>query len=196
MLVKPLNGNQLKLIAVISMLIDHTGFALMQSSPYYDLFRGIGRLAFPIYCFLLVEGFSYTRDWKRYAMRLGVFALLSEIPFNFILSGRIICIQGQNVYFSLFLGVLLLVGLRKYEDQLWKQVAMIIGMSLVITWLRVDYTYEGVLLIALFYYFRRYDPAWLFCYNGLRGSNRYQYWFYWFYPIHLLVLALLREWIK
>ncbi|MBR1523666.1 MAG: TraX protein, partial [Lachnospiraceae bacterium] len=74
-----MTGTALKLIAVISMLIDHTGDVLFPGTMWL---RYIGRLAFPIYCFLLVEGFFHTKDLRRYMFRLLLFGLISEIPFD------------------------------------------------------------------------------------------------------------------
>ena len=74
-----LNGFVLKCIAMVCMLIDHTGAVLF---PQYRILRIIGRIAFPIYCFLLVEGAMHTRDIRKYELRLLGFALVSEIPFD------------------------------------------------------------------------------------------------------------------
>ena len=90
-----ISGSTLKIIAIITMLIDHIGAVViapvmiqrsgnlyMEDDLYgiYSLLRTIGRIAFPIFCFLLVEGFVHTRNVKRYAIRLGLFAIISEIP--------------------------------------------------------------------------------------------------------------------
>ena len=75
---------QLKWIAIITMLIDHIGAVLF---PYELGYRIIGRIAFPIFCFLIVEGFSHTRDVRRYMVRLGIFALISELPYDLAFHG-------------------------------------------------------------------------------------------------------------
>lgn len=80
-----LDANALKLIALLSMTIDHVGVCLF---PDQILLRCIGRLAFPIYAFLLTQGFIHTRNVKKYLLRLGLLALISEVPFNLVCSGR------------------------------------------------------------------------------------------------------------
>lgn len=98
-----LSGFTLKCIAMVTMLIDHMGYVLF---PGYVIFRIIGRLAFPIYCFLLVEGAVHTSNWKKYLGRLFLFALISEIPFNLAIGGKLWYPASQNVLFTLLLGLL------------------------------------------------------------------------------------------
>ena len=116
---KGIAGSTIKIIAVIAMLIDHVAAGLLvrymmvkgMSIPLYvvyDVMRLIGRLGFPIFCFLLVEGFQKTRNIGKYAARLGLFALISEIPFDLAFSGRMLEFNYQNVYFTLFFGILAL----------------------------------------------------------------------------------------
>ena len=84
-----LTGAILKKIAVVSMIIDHTAAVLVPYDQMHQLFimlRILGRLAFPLYCFLLVEGFCHTRNVKRYLLSLLTFALISEVPFDLALS--------------------------------------------------------------------------------------------------------------
>ena len=116
-----LTGSTLKLFAIITMLIDHTGAAVVGTiiglgnlrttdyelyrtlSTLYRLMRGIGRLAFPVFCFLLVEGFFHTRSVRKYCERLFLFALVSEFPFDFALKPSAVFWNKQNVDFTLLL---------------------------------------------------------------------------------------------
>ena len=93
----------LRLLALVTMLIDHAGLALF---PRVSAFRCIGRLSFPLYCFLLAQGCRHTRDLRAYARRLLLAACLSEIPFDLLIFGRTACGVEQNVLFSLLLGLL------------------------------------------------------------------------------------------
>lgn len=87
-----ISGYWLKVIAVVSMLIDHTSAVILEQIPGLEapafFMRIIGRAAFPIYCFLLVEGFYHTRSRAKYAGRLFLFALISEVPFDLAFSRR------------------------------------------------------------------------------------------------------------
>lgn len=116
-----MSGTALKWIAVISMLIDHTAEVLMNHNAaltdpiwtqIYGLMRGIGRMAFPIYAFLVVEGFLHTRDVKKYLARMLTFAVVSEIPFDLAVFHTPFYWGYQNVFFTLFLGLLALAGIR------------------------------------------------------------------------------------
>ena len=92
----------LRLLAMLTMFVDHAGLALF---PGLGVFRCIGRLSFPLYCFLLVQGYIHTRNLRAYARRLLLLALLSEIPFDLMIFGRISSGAEQNVLFSLLLGL-------------------------------------------------------------------------------------------
>ena len=144
---KGISGSTIKIIAVAAMLIDHIAAAvlmrqivahrfmevaesgnvadmlnwLMENGALYFVYeamRFIGRLGFPIFCFLLVEGFQRTRNVKKYALRLAAFALISEVPFDLAFKGEFFYMGYQNVYFTLLLGLLALWGidwLSKHE---------------------------------------------------------------------------------
>ena len=121
-----LSGTALKRIACLSMLIDHIGAALLENGLFRQnavwqggvrldfVMRMAGRLAFPIYCFLLVEGFVHTHDFRKYALRMLGFALLSEFPFDWaFFSG--VWWGHQNVYFTLLLGLLAMKALDTFR---------------------------------------------------------------------------------
>lgn len=96
------------------MLIDHAGLALF---PNIGLFRCIGRLSFPIYCFLVVQGYLHTRDIRAYGRRLLLLAILSEIPFDLLIFGSLASPAEQNVLFSLLLGLMALYAADTLADR-------------------------------------------------------------------------------
>ncbi len=173
-----LNGNQLKLIAVISMLCDHAAIRLLAVglipalyaageteraecwTQVFWILRSVGRMAFPIYAFLLTEGVFHTRNRRRYVLRLGLFALISEVPFDLLVYGKLWDIQLQNVFFTLFLGALMLSVLdwiSKNTDAAqvqYRQLAVIAGTAFTAWFLRTDYDAAGIMLIALLFWFR------------------------------------------
>ena len=188
----------LKTLAIIAMLIDHIGAVFI--SPYTQpelhlLFRGIGRLAMPIFVFLVVEGYYHTRNVKKYLKRMAIFALISEIPFDlafysthyktnvlediaqiyqggfklnevWVVLGRLF--EHQNVFFTLFLGLLLIHMINMIErrvllNQRTLQKLLICNiLEVVITvlicftavLLKTDYDYRGILIFLVFYIFR------------------------------------------
>lgn len=131
------SGTALKTIACITMLVDHIGASCIEaglllpelergevSGGAWDqlslfqldrVLRFTGRLAFPIFCFLLVEGFVHTRDVKKYVRRLFLFAFISEVPFDLAFFCTPFALDHQNVYWTLALGVLAMAGLKHYE---------------------------------------------------------------------------------
>lgn len=164
---KGISQEGLKLIACLTMLIDHIGYAVIYpiyssisaagsaAMPevklvyyFYLLCRCIGRIAFPIFVFLLVEGIHRTRNRKKYALRLLVGALISEIPFNLILSGQLSWRQ-QSVMVTLLLGFCAVIAMERCRSLAWKPVAavpfLILGKLL-----KVDYGWAGVAMAVLF----------------------------------------------
>ncbi len=243
---KGISGSTLKMIAIVTMLIDHIGAAVLarllmvnglgeldqtnadaimqwlsaNGALYwtYTIMRMIGRGAFPIFCFLLVEGFLHTHDVKKYAMRLGLFALLSEIPFDLAFSSKILEFNYQNVFFTLFIGLLTMIAYRAVEEkEEWNQALKVILYILIVAagmalayFLKTDYAEKGVFCIMVLYIFRKkkmwqliagcasfiWETPALFgfipiaFYNGTRGWKM-KYFFYIFYPAHLLILYLI-----
>ena len=177
--------------------------------------RYIGRLAFPIFCFLAVEGFLHTHDVKKYVRRLLLFGLLSEVPFDLAFFRTPFAPQHQNVYWTLALGVLAMAGLKRFEKENglpgWQGLVWAGGCAALALAACTDYHAIGVLIIcalyltradrkrqclagALLFLFELTAPlafVLVWFYNGQRGacSPLQKKAFYWFYPVHLLVLA-------
>lgn len=122
-----LSGTTIKIIAAITMLIDHTGYAVIRHLPdmadntsrtyyTYAAMRLIGRLAFPLYIFLLVEGFRHTRSRVKYAVRMLIFCPISEIPFDLAFF-KFNDMEHQNVYFTLFIGLIMMCGFELMQKK-------------------------------------------------------------------------------
>lgn len=232
-----LSGTALKAIACITMLIDHIGASCVEAGllvpqlassainsstlgqlPLYQLdrlLRFTGRLAFPIFCFLLVEGFVHTHDVKKYVERLFLFALLSEVPFDLAFFRTPFHPANQNVYWTLALGVLAMAGLKHFEkpdgSASWKGLLCAAACVLLAELAHTDYSGVGVVIICALYLTRANRMrqcivgvvlfAWeltaplafvlIWFYNGQRGRcPRWAKWaFYGFYPVHLSLLA-------
>lgn len=164
----------LKVIALLTMVCDHVAIGFFdEHTRAYLILRSIGRISFPIFCFVLVEGFFYTHNRLEYAIRLGIFALLSEIPYDVFLSGTW-DLQYQNVLFTLFIGFLVIWGMDavamfriRYPEKLLKTVGagrlntvmeilvVIVGVGSAYL-LKTSYTYAGVMLILCYYAFHKY----------------------------------------
>ena len=228
-----LSGSWLKVIAMVSMTIDHLSAYLFRFDPDFTvalftvgnkqvswcfLMRCIGRLAFPLFAFLLVEGFLHTHDRMKYGRNLLLFALLSEIPFDLVRRGCLFA-TGQNVFFTLFLGFLALYAVDRWESGKDSAVRLaiilfsLIGIGILF---HTDYGSTGVSFILLLYILRqnRIFQAAIGCcflgtrwiaglafipinlYNARRGfiqGHIGKYLFYIFYPLHLLAIYLIRR---
>ncbi len=143
----------LRALALVCMLVDHAGLALF---PNIGAFRCAGRLAFPIFCFLLVQGFMHTRGPRAYARRLLLFALLSEVPFDLLIFGRTACLVEQNAIFSLLLGLLALHGARAAEKRPVALAACSLLLCMAAMTLRVSFGWLGVALCLCFYLLRQH----------------------------------------
>lgn len=160
---KAVNSFYLKIIAIITMLIDHTAAVLIPSNTALWLaMRYIGRLSFPIFVFLLVEGFCHTRDARKYLMRMGAFVLISEVPFDLAFYGKILEFKHQNIFFTLFLGLLCLFLMKEAKTRFEKNafavnvlnILLVLGFCVAAEYLRTDYGAAGIALIVAFYFFR------------------------------------------
>ncbi|MBR5421055.1 MAG: TraX protein, partial [Lachnospiraceae bacterium] len=146
-----LDGSMLKLIAVVTMLIDHTAVFLMQNNTtvllrvsgytltLYTLMRTIGRISFPIYAFLLAEGYLHTRDVRQYSLNLLLFAILSEIPWNLEHTGTYLYPSSQNVFFTLFLGLAGIWVMDRFRDDIRRQAPLLLGLLLMTFLIKSDY---------------------------------------------------------
>ena len=155
-----MSGFVLKLIAVITMLIDHIGAVLF---PDLQIFRIIGRVAFPIFCFLLVEGLLHTKNTGKYLLRLSLFALASEVPFDLAFKGSAVDFSGQNVFFTLALGLLAIYATEKLaEKSKWLLpvgIALTAAVACAAELLHTDYGWYGIAMIAAIYLFRKSRAA-------------------------------------
>ena len=244
----------LKIIAIISMLIDHTTVALYEVIPgdmwdIYDVGRWIGRTAFPLFCFMIVEGYYHTRNKWRYLGSLIFLAIISEIPFDALIAnnGFVLEYSSQNVFFTLALGlfaIIIIDGVNEKVENIYLSKILQLAAVLVILvsslQMSADYGIVGVVLILFIYYFEKMQAGlakinekfasdktkfvlagiavliWLvsydflagrvsesfgfpavvliMLYNGQRGSYKIpKYVFYFFYPVHLIVLFLIRK---
>ena len=231
------SGTALKTIACITMLVDHIGASCIEaglllpeletgevSGGAWDqlslfqldrVLRFTGRLAFPIFCFLLVEGFVHTHNVKGYLGRLVLFGLLSEVPFDLAFFRTPFYPGAQNVYWTLALGVLAMAGLKRFEKENglpgWQGLVWAGGCAALALAANTDYSASGVLIICALYLTRTdrkrqclvgavlflfeltaplaFVLVWF--YNGQRGacSPLQKKAFYWFYPVHLALLA-------
>lgn len=134
----------LKIIACVTMLLDHIGAAVWPSAEL----RVIGRLAFPIYCFLLAEGIHYTKNPKGYGLRILVGLALSEVPFDLLFFGRLTW-GHQNVMVTLLLGYLYGMVQKRASD-LGIRIILLLPFLFLAEWLRTDYGGWGVAMVGLF----------------------------------------------
>lgn len=237
-----LTQNGIKLMADGFMLLDHFAVVIIEQGIldsahpmrmeqiistdwgrtwwYIDrVLRCIGRLAFPLFVFFLVEGFYYTHHRRNYGMRLLIFALLSEIPFDLAVFGTWWYPEYQNVMFTLLIAYLTLCAVWYFGTSVVMQAVCVAAGCLLAQLLRVDYGAMGVMMAVLLYWFRgsRHQlgagavyaaleslSSWgtaalafglLWFYRGEKGRWPGKYFFYLFYPGHLLVLYLVyRVW--
>lgn len=225
--IKILSGAQLKYIAFLSMLIDHTNKALIYPilnegilQHISNLFDIIGRIAFPLFAFFVVEGFFKTKNRKKYLTNLFVFAVISEVPFDMFLTSTFFNMRANNVLFTLALSLITIWIIDILKDKLENKppilwylvsVVVIIISCFISMQFGLDYEHHSIIIVYLFYIF--YNKPVVGCalaylsiitevwsilgfglvltYNGERGKQN-KIINYWFYPVHLLILGILR----
>lgn len=148
---KILNNFHLKIIALITMIIDHLGTMFFED---YSVFRIIGRIAFILYAFMLVEGYFHTKNIRRYLSKLFLWALISEIPFDLANYGVLFNFGHQNIFWTLFLSALGIHWLEKNKELGLKILICLVILFLALIF-RVDYSIYGVSIIFWFYYFKK-----------------------------------------
>lgn len=224
------SGARLKYIAFISMLIDHVNNALI--TPLLDgsgfllylsnIFSVLGRIAFPIFVFFIVEGFYKTKNRKKYLLTLTVFGVISEVPFDMFTSKTFFNPYWNNMMFTLALCLITIWIIDALKEKikikaLWYTVSIIIviisGLSAME--LSLDYDYHAVVVAYIFYIF--YDKPLIraglgylsiikelysflgfgltLTYNGKRGKQ-YKCINYLFYPVHIFILGILRFYLN
>lgn len=217
-----LSGSALKVIAFVSMVTDHCAYYLMEHGTLlYEVMRCFGRIAFPVFAFLVAEGFRHSRNRTKYFLQLLGFAVVSEVPWYLLNRAD----GTHNVLFTLALGVMTLAAIEvlKKDDILCR--AVILSIAYFAFWSGVDYEWRGTLMMVVFYLlgnvsdtsFPSGSKAQLFCafplmmhygvvgallaclviacYDGTRGfihDEVAKYGFYAFYPVHLLAIFIVR----
>ena len=210
-----LSQELLKIIACVTMLIDHVGAVFFPASLEW---RIIGRLAFPIYCFLMAEGMALTRNVKKYGIRLAIGAVLAEVPFDLLFFGKL-TLAHQSVMITLLIGYGMVLLMRRFPRF---QIFILFCGGIVADLLATDYGSLGVLIIGMFVLTREmkyrtliqtvllaglnwyWNGYWvqmfavaamlpIALYSGRKSghSKMVQWIFYLFYPVHLAVLLLL-----
>lgn len=143
-----LNGNTIKIIAIIAMLIDHTGWAFVGTNTGLAMImHTIGKLTGPIMFYFIAEGNHYTHNVKKYISRLAIFALISHIPYNIFANEGKITLLPTSVIFTLLCGLLALIAYKRINNMFLK--SAIIAVLCILTF-RADWGIFGVLFILAF----------------------------------------------
>lgn len=228
-----LTSGHLKIIACGAMLLSH----LAQSDLLYqlgytksaDLFMLIGRISMPLFCFMEVQGILLSKNPEKYLQRLLIFAFISEIPFDLANTDTAFYFYSQNVFFSLFLGALMVHFWEKTraseKNPVFKIgliILMFLGIYFLAEFFMTDYDSRAILAIAFLYFAKEsriltalailvgfafeariggdylsipymvyLSIPLILLYNGKRGTYN-KWYFYAFYPVHLLVIYLLK----
>lgn len=166
-------SSDLKLIAMGAMAVDHAAVFMIYVNGYGELpvlreigtaMRLFGRVAFPLYAFMLVQGFLYTKDWLKYLKRLAVLAVVSEIPFNLVASGHVFYRKEQNTVLLLCIGLAAMKGIASLQAARTDLAApgtsaLIAAAAMIAAEITgADYGAPGILFILTLYWFRHRPP--------------------------------------
>ena len=240
-----INGMALKYVAMVCMFIDHFGATVMleylrrdyaffdagrvwystRTSIIYFTCRFIGRIAFPIFCFMMVEGYVHTKNFWKYVLRILIFSVISEIPFDMAFNYSLLEFTSQNVGFTFLISLLtirayhMILYHTKFNSFIRMNLSLLaLAAGLVVAYFfKADYGAFGVFCVLMLYLFRTrkkmqfgagmvsfavsyfpselpallaFIPLWF--YNGEKGKG-WRYTFYVFYPLHILILAVIRN---
>lgn len=161
--IKCLDSFHLRVLATVCMVCSHMSSTILWGMHWLDT---IGRLAFPIFAFLLTEGFLHTSNVKKYLLRLFLFALVTELPFNLMSEGGLFYPFHQNVLFTFCIALLMMIWIEKAKDKsklrfiLRTVLAVIVGYLLGFI-LFVDYFGYGILMVLTFYLFHKHKYGWI-----------------------------------
>lgn len=210
-------GDILKLTALLCMTLDHIALVFYSSMPvsWYWCFRAVGRIAFPVFCVCVAEGFKHTKNEKKYILRMLALAIICEIPFNLLCNSTVFYLKGQNTVFTLTAALCALYALKHFNSPV-----LCLGIAVAAQLLGFDYGAFGVLLIIVIYLFKD-EPKKLYLVsllilaligiqNGfnimlleclgllgiflgvkLQGKASLKYLFYIYYPCHMALIYLL-----
>lgn len=213
---RALSGSALKLIAMAAMVVDHVALIFFCNNPeystLYEVMRTIGRISYPVFAFLIVEGYFHTHDFCKYAQRLLYFAVISEIPWQLINHDG-----SHNVLFTLLTGLFVMYMIDHWHTTNINILLLVLVSGVLLIYFHTDYDCRGLLLIIVFYLFKK-DPflqtifgILVMSFYGIRGAllaflviNAYnghrgfiqgdigKYLVYLFYPCHLSFLWFVR----
>jgi len=162
-----LTSSALKTIAILFMLINHAcavWFDFISDEPVWlSTFHWYAtRLSFVLFTFMISEGMVYTHSRKKYLLRLGIFALISEIPFDLCFYHTVIDPAHQNVFFTLFFGALCIALLERYKENAFLQLLTFLICCAAVFLLSTDYSFLGVMMTVSFYFTRENRKKQLF----------------------------------
>lgn len=237
-----ITADGLKLFACITMLIQSIGIVIIEKGLIHldqytqaglnaameqdsrlmtlagigSVMQLIGGMAIPVFAFLLVEGFRNTSDDRKYLLLVGITALLSEIPYDYAMSGRLLDMSSQNALIATCISLMMLKCLdllKEITGFLGKLIRLLIVLAAIIwvSLIRAEYGLCMVLLTAIFYLFYSRNVLktvlgciislmyvtgpiafyGIWCYNGERKNHIPKYVYYAFYPLHFLILGVI-----